>query len=177
MSPGSSSGLRLLSQGVPFVAVVVGGAYYLSTMLSTQIEVKDKVTPATECLPFPDRRSGRSRFRGASLTWRRSTARSCAASTSTTSRSPESPGPRRWSRERGSAGVRAIRTPDSASLHLSWPWRSLTEISPPGDPAHSELRTAVRRRRICRLFASFPPQPRLIEGDSCSPRRHRLLYS
>lgn len=43
MAPRGSGGLHMLSYGVPFVAVVVGGAYYLSTMLSTQIEVKDKV--------------------------------------------------------------------------------------------------------------------------------------
>ena len=43
MSSRGGGGLRMLSHGVPFVAVVVGGAYYLSTMLSTQIEVKDKV--------------------------------------------------------------------------------------------------------------------------------------
>ena len=41
----AGGGLRMLSHGVPFVAVVVGGAYYLSTMLSTQIEVRDKVSP------------------------------------------------------------------------------------------------------------------------------------
>ena len=41
--PSSSHGLQMLSLGLPLVATVIGGAFYLSTILSTQIEIKDKV--------------------------------------------------------------------------------------------------------------------------------------
>jgi hypothetical protein len=35
--------LSMLGLGAPLVMVVVGGAYYLATLLDTQMQVKDKV--------------------------------------------------------------------------------------------------------------------------------------